>query len=326
MPGGIRRPFSESAAVRCRGYSRRLQRIITDFGADVSFHRIGAKLKEHYGIEIPTSSAQLIVQGHARRIHQSMEVKREVPESAGSEVLIGEMDGSMIPVVETADAADRRKSRQVKWQEARLSLVRQPGRIEGRFAATMGDADEAGKQWLTAAIMEGMGSNTQMHCVGDGAVWIAEQVEKCFGAQGRYLIDFYHLCEYLSAAAGVLGAGDKEGWVEQQKSRLKENRVDEVMQELKGHAEKEFSSANDHPLWECYRYMRNRPGQFDYKRAEEADLPIGSGEIESAHRHVVQQRLKLSGAWWKQSNAEYMLALRVTRANNEWERYWQKAA
>src|SRR5215470_19990322 len=45
------RPFSGAAGVKCRGYSRRLQRVITDFGADVSFGRVPQKLKEHYGID-----------------------------------------------------------------------------------------------------------------------------------------------------------------------------------------------------------------------------------------------------------------------------------
>jgi hypothetical protein len=49
---------------------------------------------------------------------------------------------------------------------------------------------------------------------------------------------------------------------------------------------------------------------------------LGSGEIESGHRHVVQQRLKLAGSWWKESNAEKMLGLRVARANQLWQRYW----
>ena len=38
--------------------------------------------------------------------------------------------------------------------------------------------------------------------------------------------------------------------------------------------------------------------------ARERKLPIGSGEIESAHRHLVQKRLKLAGAWWKETNAQ----------------------
>ena len=54
-----------------------------------------------------------------------------------------------------------------------------------------------------------------------------------------------------------------------------------------------------------------------------AELPIGSGEVESAHRYVIQDRLKRAGAWWKLKNAKHMLALRVSRANQEWDRYWQ---
>lgn len=37
---------------------------------------------------------------------------------------------------------------------------------------------------------------------------------------------------------------------------------------------------------------------------------------------LIQERLKLSGAWWKIDNADKMLALRVTQANGNWEKYW----
>ncbi|RLB22044.1 MAG: ISKra4 family transposase, partial [Deltaproteobacteria bacterium] len=60
-----------------------------------------------------------------------------------------------------------------------------------------------------------------------------------------------------------------------------------------------------------------------YKGALEAGLPIGSGEIESAHRYVTQERLKIAGAWWKEANAQNMLGLRTLRANNKWDQYWE---
>jgi hypothetical protein len=58
-------------------------------------------------------------------------------------------------------------------------------------------------------------------CVGDGARWIANQVEEKFGSNGAYLIDFYHLCEYLSAAAPYCTSGDKEVWLKAPKEALK---------------------------------------------------------------------------------------------------------
>ena len=44
--------------------------------------------------------------------------------------------------------------------------------------------------------------------------------------------------------------------------------------------------------------------------------------IAGAHRHVLQKRLKLSGAWWKKRNLKHMVALRILRANKQWDHYW----
>lgn len=76
----------------------------------------------------------------------------------------------------------------------------------------------------------------------------------------------------------------------------------------------------------CYRYLSNRTDQLDYKTAIEKGFPIGSGEIESAHRYVIQERLKLPGAWWKAANADAMLACSKVRSNNRWNDYWEALA
>lgn len=159
-----------------------------------------------------------------------------------------------------------------------------------------------------------------MHGTGDGAAWIAEQFEQQFGAQASYLIDLYHVCEYLSAAAGGCGGEDPRGWVEQQKTRLKTGQLAAVVAALEPHQEPEPCPSKDAPVRACYRYLSNRAGQFDYARAIAQGLPVGSGEIESAHRHVIQDRLKRSGAWWKEENAQAMLNLRTLRANGSWLR------
>ena len=64
--------------------------------------------------------------------------------------------------------------------------------------------------------------------------------------------------------------------------------------------------------------------QRGYLGALVDDLPIGSGEIKSGHRHVVQKRMKRSGSWWKEENVEKMLQLLTLRANNLWDSYWQQ--
>ncbi len=321
------RPFSLSAQINCRGYSLLLQRVIVDFGADVAFGRVAEKLKEHYGIEVPASSARLITHKHAEEINCGQEIKAQLPDRRGVDQLIVEMDGSMIPIVEQKSGSesgvsiDERKNKRLRWAEVRLSLARAPGSASPVYGATLGSVDQAGEQMISGAIKAGAGVETNIHGVGDGAPWIAEQMDRKFGSQASYLIDFYHLCEYLAAAAAVIE--DRPAWLKEQKQRLTENRIDEVLEDLKPYQESAEVGAADAPVRAFHRYVSNRPGQFNYKEAIAADLPIGSGEIESAHRYVVQQRLKIPGAWWRIDKAANILALRVLRANGEWESYWQ---
>jgi hypothetical protein len=152
-------------------------------------------------------------------------------------------------------------------------------------------------------------------------------VEEHFGAQGSYLIDFYHVCEYLSAAAKAIvpDAAPLEAWMEAQKEALKTGRLDNVLAALAPHIEAQKVDDDQAPVRRCHRYLSTRRTHLNYRDALANDLPIGSGEIESAHRYIAQQRLKRPGAWWRVDHAEYMLALRINRKNGDWAAYWATA-
>jgi hypothetical protein len=192
------------------------------------------------------------------------------------------------------------------------------------FAVTLGDAAAAGADLMRLALAAGFNKRSHVHGLGDGATWIEDQMERQFGAQCRYHVDFFHVCDYLAAAKAC--AANEPGWMERQKDRLKTNQLPEVLTAIAPFLEPDTLPAEDAPIRGCYRYLINRPGQFEYHAAIQAGLPIGSGEVESAHRYVIQKRLKLSGAWWTPENAQAMLNLRVTRANGTWNRYWDNLA
>ena len=312
--------------IRCREYSQPLQRVLADFGAESSFGKAAGRLKEHYGVEVPSGAVRQVTERHAEVMLVEQGVCRELSESGNQSQLIGEMDGSMIPLVAVNEGAsgDRRKTRVVSWQEARLVLGRVPGTVSGRYGATMGSAEEAGDRLTDCVIRLGGGTKTKVHCVGDGAGWIVEQVERCFGTQGEYLVDFYHVSQYLASAAEAIAPTKARQWLHRQQGHLKANRLKTVLRTLAAHQEPTHRAAAEAPVRACYRYLSNRARNLNYQRALKKGLPIGSGEIESAHRSVIQQRLKIAGAWWKKANAEKMIALRVRRANNEWQSYWQR--
>lgn len=284
------------------------------------------KLVEHYGIVLGESTIRRITEGHAQRIYASRALAHTAPQHPSSAVVIVEMDGGMVPLVESdASCADQRKGKKLHWKEAKLCLAHPQGSKTLAYGGTLqGDVRVAGRQLADCAARAGFGAHTEVHAVGDGAPWIADQVDDQFGAQGRYLLDFYHVCDYLSAAAKriVSDAAQQQAWLEEQKERLKTRQAGELLLILRRHLEAEEVNDSDAPVRQCHRYLSQRREQLHYQEALARELPIGSGEIESAHRYIVQQRLKRPGAWWQAANAEHMLALRLNRANRQWNAYW----
>ena len=151
------------------------------------------------------------------------------------------------------------------------------------------------------------------------------QGEEQFGAQGSYLIDFYHVCEYLSDAAKAIAPepAAQKAWMEAQKDALKTGGLDKALQALARHFEAAEVDDDQAPVRRCHRYLIGRRNQLNYREALANGLPIGSGEIESAHRYIAQLRLNLKrpGAWWRVEQAEYRLALRINRRNGDWKVY-----
>ena len=230
----------------------------------------------------------------------------------------------MVPVMQPGSGPDARKGKTLLWREARLCMARGVEQAAGVYGATMGTADIASGVWRETVLQAGLHDQAFVHGVGDGAPWIVAKFGENFGQQGSYLIDFYHVSEYLAAAAPLIAAkGKAQQWRQRQQGRLLNNQSEKVLRSMEPH--QEMATAAETPVRDACRYLRERQNHLDYAAARHHKLPIGSGEIESGHRHVIQQRLKLSGAWWKETSLEPMLQLRVARANHLWESYWSNA-
>lgn len=310
--------------MHCRGYSLPLQRAITDFGSEKSFDRASGQMLEHYNLIISASTIRRVTEGHGHQIQINPElIQGKASETQTGQHLIVETDGTMIPIVKTdeGDDSDNRKNRVVCWKEARLGLVYEQGSTTPIFGASTEGVEKMGDQLECCATVLGLDKHTQIHGVGDGATWIPDQINRVFGTQSSYLIDFFHLSDYLAAASKSC-AEDHVIWLKEQQEQLKKGNLDAVVEAMKFHDEPLTVKDQDAPVRACLRYIQNRPGQFDYLKALQAELPIGSGQIESAHRYVIKERMNLAGAWWKFENAGDMIGLRTLRANDQWDNYW----
>jgi hypothetical protein len=317
--GGLVRPFCQQAQVKSHGYSRRLQRVLVDFGSESSFEKSVQRVKEHYRITVPAASVRRQTLAHGR----AMISMPQSGNARAAQELITQMDGSLIPVMRPGARGDGRKGKTVFWREVKLCCARQPGQTRALYAATLGSAETASWLWGEIALAAGLKPKTLVHGLGDGAPWIVEKFTDNFGRQGSYLLDFYHVSQYLAAAAPPASAGKQKQWLRRQQDRLLNNQAPKVLRNLAPRLEPH--PAVEAPARAAYDYIAGRVKYMDYLKARRHQWPIGSGEIESGHGHIVQDRLKLSGCWWKETNAQSMLNLRVARANNLWHSYWQRA-
>ena len=320
------RVLPEKIGVSQRGCSLALERALRDFGLEKSFSQAAVSVKEHYGFEISPSTVARASVKHATAITKQQNERPAVGTlpAKGAERLVAESDGSFVRIVTTdPEQEDSRKSRTVDFQEARLCAATEQGSDSIYYEATFQDVNRLGGLWAQCSKEAGWALNSEIHVVGDGAVWVSKQAETIFGTQGSYLVDFYHVCEYLAAAAASCSQETKS-WMNTQKALLKSGQAHQVIATLEASLEPEDIADENAPVRKAHRYLSNRKEQLSYDLAIAKELPIGSGLIESAHKHVIQYRMKLPGAAWSIKNAEAIIQARAFRANGFWDSYWRK--
>ena len=83
-----------------------------------------------------------------------------------------------------------------------------------------------------------------------------------------------------------------------------------------------YTDTQNHRVKRLIGYLHRFADALSCHHFKERGYPLGSGEIESAHKSVPQKRLKLPGACWHPDSINPMLALRILRANAWWEDFW----
>jgi hypothetical protein len=141
------------------------------------------------------------------------------------------------------------------------------------------------------------------------------------------VIDFIHVLEYLWAAAWCFhkeGDPTAEGWVRKHASAVLAGRATKVAGAIRRAATKAGLDPLERPSAErCAIYLTNKARYLDYPTALKEGWPIATGVIEGACRHLVKDRMDLTGARWGLDGAEAVLKLRALRSNGDFDEYWR---
>lgn len=140
------------------------------------------------------------------------------------------------------------------------------------------------------------------------------------------VLDFIHVLQYLWAASTAFHAEtapEREEWV---LSRLREvlrgKAVDVAAGMRRSATLRELSEKTRAPVDDCADYLLDYKAYLHYDEYLRDGLPIASGVIEGACRHLVNDRLGITGAHWSLAGAEAILRLRALRSSGDLEDYW----
>lgn len=149
------------------------------------------------------------------------------------------------------------------------------------------------------------------------------------GVKVTLLADIVHVIEYVWAAARALFGGTNgkaESWVSDRLQALLSGRSGgDVAKTIRWwESRAELDAAAHAAIDKTCGYLadRTRTRMLRYQEALRDGLPIATGVIEGACRHVVKDRMDRTGARWSLTGAEAVLRLRALRASKDFDAYW----
>ncbi|MFJ8827716.1 ISKra4 family transposase [Streptomyces sp. NPDC102467] len=146
------------------------------------------------------------------------------------------------------------------------------------------------------------------------------------GIQIHVLLDFMHVAEYTWTAAHAfhpVGSREAETWAADKLTAILAGQAGRAAQDMTAQAAAEqLSRTRRDAVTTCARYLTGHLDQLHYDTALAAGWPIATGAVEGACRHLIADRLDITGARWGLDGAETVLQLRALITNGDFEDYW----
>jgi hypothetical protein len=162
------------------------------------------------------------------------------------------------------------------------------------------------------------GNNTQIEAIQ------AEAARR--RATVHLLVDFVHVTEYVWTAAWSFfetGDPDAEKWVRTQLRQVLRGRAAAVAAGILRRATTNHYNAQERKGADtAAAYLKAKAPYLGYGTALANGWPIATGVVEGTCRHLVKDRLDLTGARWGLQGAEAVLLLRAVVTNGDFDAYW----
>lgn len=186
--------------------------------------------------------------------------------------------------------------------------------IESAFSEASHRDPGQEKNWV--ALVDG--ENQQLRILG--------RMAKKQGVDLTIIVDIIHVIEYLWKAGRAFhpkSGPELEKWVQYRLLKILEGKAGLMAGGMRRSAtRKKFTDKQREPVDTCATYLKNKAPYLKYDRYLDLGFPIATGVIEGACRHLVKDRMDITGAKWRLASAEAVLRLRALRSSNDFDGYW----
>ena len=291
-----------------------MQQLMTYCGQLDSYEKSNEVLKEMLHIEVSETQIYRVTDFYGKAVSDTVNEDAVLSAVKSDEVMYVEADGSMILTREEG-WSEVKVGRIFKSSDCLRAKGKQGWISHSQYTAHLGSHKEFTKT-MDSLIDKYGNLDKRLVFISDGATWIKNWTDDAFpGAVS--ILDYYHVCEHLHefSRSVFIDKAKEKLWTDKQKQWLLKGGVKTVISNIKRRG-KNSEIANQ--LISYYSKNKDRMEYHEYVKI--GCGIIGSGAIESAHRTVVQKRMKQSGQRWSWQGAQHMLNLRVVRKNNDWNK------
>jgi hypothetical protein len=141
------------------------------------------------------------------------------------------------------------------------------------------------------------------------------------------VVDFIHVAQYVWKAARALFPDQEpqqDRWTRAHLLEILRAKASLVAAGMRRSATlRAMTAAERQPVDECADYLLNYSPYLQYDKALAKGVPIATGVIEGTCRHLVEDRMNLTGARWSLAGAEAVLRLRALRSSDDFDAYWE---
>lgn len=297
--------------------SPRMQELMVYAGQMDCYENCNEVIDKFLDVTVSKSQVHRVTDIYGKEVGKTVNEYPTLTPLKKEEVLYIEADGSMV------------LTREKGWQEVKLGRIfkssecmhaaQKPGWISNsQYVAHLGGHKKFTEQ-MEHLIDSYSYAQSKLVFITDGAPWLKNWIEDAYPGSTS-ILDFYHACEHLHAFSRehFCDPQKEDQWIKEQKELLLNSQVQEVISNI------EQLNSTKREAKKLKKYYQANKDRMDYKAYGEIGCSIiGSGAIESAHRTVIQKRMKQAGQRWSKSGAQNMLNLRVTKCNNQWNKIVQ---